>query len=282
MISIVVPVLNEEKVIARTISQIKDAMKSVNYELIIVNDGSVDKTRSIIEKISKIRVVNHPHNLGYGASIKAGMKIAKGEWIMITDADGTYPIMDMPKLIKYSRNYDMVVGSRTGKRVQIPLLRRPAKWFINKLANFMSGHKIPDLNSGFRIFKKGMAQEFLHLYPQRFSFTTTISLAFLTSGYLVKYIPINYYARKGKSTIHPIKDFLGFINLIIRIITYFNPFKFFFFISTVLFLIGLCVFLYTSIVLGRIADISVIVILISAVQVFLFGLIADLIVKSRR
>ena len=281
-ISVIIPVYNEEKTILETVSEIKKVMNSVKmpYEIITVNDCSTDSSKNIIDKIDGIVKINHLSNKGYGASLKTGIKSAKGEWILITDADGTYPIKDIPLLVKHM-DFDMVVGSRTGKNVKIPLLRRPAKKIINILANFMSGYKIPDLNSGFRLFKKDLAMEFFHLYPQKFSFTTTITLAFLTNDYSVKYVPIDYYKRQGKSTIKPIKDFVGFINLIIRIITYFNPFKIFFTLSILLFLIAFFIFLYTFFIVGKIADITIIIIILSSVQRFLFGLIADLIIKSR-
>jgi len=283
-ISIVIPIYNEEKAVFPTINGIKQVMSktSLSYEIITINDGSKDNTKHILEQIKGIKIINHPYNVGYGAAIKTGIKNSNSNYILITDSDGTYPIQDILKLLKYVKDFDMVVGSRTGKNVKIPLLRKPAKKIINMLANFMSGHRIPDLNSGFRLFKKDLALEFFHLYPQKFSFTTTITLAFLTSGYSVKYIPINYYHRKGKSSISPVKDFVGFINLIIRIVTYFNPFKIFFTLSLILFLLAIAVFLYTSIVIGRIMDITVMVMFLSALQIFLFGLIADLIVKNRK
>ena len=280
MISIIVPAYNEEKAISETIKEIKKAMDYYEYEIIVINDCSKDKTGAILTEVKGIRVINHPYNLGYGSSIKSGIKIAKGDWIFITDADGTYPIRDMPKLIPYIKNYDMVVGSRTKKQVRIPLLRKPAKILLNILARFLTGKKIPDLNSGLRIFKKSIALEFFHLFPSKFSFTTTITLACLTNDYTVKYIPIEYYKRKGKSSIKAV-DFVNFLTLITRIITYFKPFKVFFLFSAILFFIAILVFLYTGIVLNKIMDITVIVLLIASLQIFLWGLIAELIVKTK-
>jgi polyisoprenyl-phosphate glycosyltransferase len=284
IISVVIPVYNEETSVLSTIKQVKEVMDRSNqeYEIIAVNDGSKDRSKEILEQIKNIQVINHPYNIGYGASLKTGIKKSKGNYILITDADGTYPIADIPRLLKHLNNYDMVVGARTGKNVKIPLLRRPAKKIINIIANFMSGHKIPDLNSGFRLFKKDLCLEFFHLYPQKFSFTTTITLAFLTSGYSVKYIPTDYFNRKGTSSISPVKDFVGFINLIIRITTYFNPFKIFFSLSLLLLILAIIIFFYTSIMLGRIMDTTVMVVFLSSLQIFLFGIIADLIVKTRK
>ena len=281
LISVVVPVFNEERAVASTIKHLKEVMdkSGYDYEVIAVNDGSKDRSQEILNKINGIKVINHPYNLGYSASLKDGIKHAKGNYILITDADGTYPIKEVPNLLEHIDKYDMVVGER--RKENVPLLRRPAKSIISKLANFVSGKKIPDINCGLRIFKKDIALKFWNLFPSGFSFTITITLACLTNEYTVKYVPISYFKRKGKSTIHPIKDFVNFINLIARIVTYFNPFKVFFSVSILLFLIGLLVFLYTKFYIGLVADITVIVILLSSLQIFLIGLVADLIAKKR-
>ena len=281
-ISVVVPVFNEERAVASTMKQLKEVMdkSGYDYEIIAVNDGSRDKSLEILKEIKEINVINHPYNLGYSASLKDGIKHAKGNLILITDADGTYPIREIPNLLKHIDKYDMVVGNR--KTDNIPLLRKPAKFIIARLGNFVSGKKIPDINCGLRIFKKDIALRFWNLFPSGFSFTITITLACLTNGYTVKYVPISYFKRKGKSTIHPIKDFAGFITLIARIATYFNPFKVFFSVSILLFIIGLLVFLYTRFYIGCIADTTIVVILLSSLQVFIMSLVSDLIIKGRK
>jgi glycosyltransferase involved in cell wall biosynthesis len=283
-LTILVPVYNEERAVQATFEDIKNTVKkiSLSYEIIAVNDGSKDNSAKILSNIKGIKLINHPYNKGYGASLKTGIKAAKGEWILITDADGTYPIKDIPRLINLIPKYDMVIGARIGEHVKIPLLRKPAKFILQKIANFLTNKKIPDLNSGLRVFRKSIALRFFNLFPSGFSFTTTITLACLTNDYNVKFIPINYYERQGKSTIHPIKDFVKFFNLIIRMTTYFNPFKIFFSISLMLLFLAILVYLYTSVVSNKLMDITVVVIFLSAVQIFLFGLIADLIVKQRK
>lgn len=280
-ISVIIPAYNEQKTIGKVADDIKEILDKAktDYELIVVNDGSRDRTRETAEKIRGIKLINNPYNLGYGASIKKGIKESSGSLILIIDADGTYPVEAIPKLLEYSESYDMVVGARTGEQVDIPFMRRPAKWVITAIANFLSGKKIPDLNSGLRVFKREVAEEFFHLFPSGFSFTTTITLACLTNDYTVKYIPINYYKRKGKSTIHPIKDFINFVTLILRLITYFNPLKMFFFISALLFLVAAAIFLYSSLMLERVMDITVIILLVASLQIFLFGLLAEITIK---
>lgn len=279
MISIIIPLYNEAEAVKDTIERIQK-LHLKDFEIVAVNDGSSDDTLKILKSINGINIIDVPYNLGYGASIKRGMSHAKGDWIIITDADGTYPVEQIPALLKYTPQYDMVVGSRTGKNVNIPFFRRPAKWIIGKLANFMAGRKIDDVNSGLRVFNKAKAMEFMKLYPAGFSFTTTITLAFMTNSYTVKYIPIDYFKRKGKSTIRPIKDFIGFITLIFRIIMYFKPLKFFLIPAAVLVLAGIIYGIYEVIKLPTgLGDLPVLLLIIG-IQTILIGFLADSLSKK--
>ncbi len=278
-ISIIIPIFNESEAVKDTIERIQK-LHLKDFEIIAVNDGSTDNTLKILKSINGIKILDIPYNIGYGASIKRGMSHAKGEWITITDADGTYPIEKIPALLEDIPYYDMVVGSRTGKNVSIPFFRRPAKWIIGKLANFMIGRKIPDINSGLRVFDKAKAMEFMTLYPSGFSFTTTITLAFMTKDYTVKYIPIDYFKRKGKSTIRPLRDFVGFITLIFRIIMYFKPLKFFLTPAIVLIMAGIIHGLYEVIKLPTgLGDLPVLLLIIG-IQTMLMGFLADSLSKK--
>lgn len=276
--SVIIPAYNEEKSILDTISKLKKTLKSLPYEIIVVNDGSNDRTGFILRRIHGIKVINHAVNKGYGASLKSGLRIVQGEWIIITDADGTYPISDIPRLLKHIPRNDMVVGARTGRKVYVPLLRRPAKWMLRIVARVVTGIRIPDLNSGLRVFRKDMAMKFWGLFPQGFSFTTTLTIAALVNNYDVKYIPINYFKRKGKSSINPVKDFLGFNFLIFRVAMNFAPLKFFVPISVVLSLIGLIKGIIDFVGTGQIGIFAALVVLFS-IQIFFFGLLADLVNK---
>ena len=282
-LSVIVPVYNEEGAVVKTLTDLKRVTASlgINYEIIAVNDASTDKSYKLMSEIESIKIVNHPYNLGSGASLKSGLKVAKGDNILIIDADGTYPIDVIPEFFSHIDKYDMVVGARIGEKVDIPFLRRPAKWLITFLANFLSGRKISDLNSGLRIFKRSLALEFFHLYPQRFSFTTTITLAFLSEGYTVKFIPINYYKRSGKSSIKPINDFVNFSALIVRVMVYFRPFRMFAFLSSIILVIAIIDGSYTLYFYHHF-NATFVIIILSAVQVFISGLIAELIVRTRR
>ena len=216
-VSIIVPAFNEEESITEVIGRIQKAWCNCDfpYEIIVVDDGSTDKTYELAVS-QDVRVLQNSSNRGYGASLKAGIKESKYDWILITDGDGTYPFEQTLSFLELIPEYDMIVGARIGKNTNIPFVRRPAKWFLRLLASFIAGTKIPDLNSGLRIFRKDMSLEFSYLYPNGFSYTSTITMAFLTHGYNVKYIPINYYKRKGKSSIRAY-DFVNFNKLLIAI-----------------------------------------------------------------
>jgi len=282
-LSIIIPVYNEEESIEKVIIDLREysAEKKYNYEIIVVNDGSTDRTKEILEKIDGIKIINHLENQGYGAALKHGIKQSQGDLILITDADGSYPHESIKDLMKYITDYDMVIGARIGKKVKIPLIRKPPKWILNKLANYLSGTKIPDLNSGLRIIKKPLIKKFFPILPNGFSFTTTITLAALTNDYLVKYVPIDYYKRAGKSKFRPLRDTLNFFQLIIRTILYFNPLRIFIPLSLILFLLGLGIFIYSYFFTSYILDTTTAIFIISSVQILAIGMLADLISKKK-
>ena len=282
-ITAVVPVYNEEKALAETIEKLKAVLAEggFKHEIIVVDDGSTDGTPDVLGKIDGIQAVTHPVNLGYGRALKTGISRAGGNWIIIIDADGSYKAEDVPRLLEHMREYDMVVGLRRGKRSYDSFLRRPAKWFLNRLAGYLAGRDIPDVNSGMRVFRKDLALRFWHLFPDRFSFTTTLTMCFLGAGYGVKYVNIDYLKRIGKSKIAPF-HFLQFINLVIKLVVYFEPLKVFVPASLVIFLLGIFFALYSFFFLHRIMDVTVILLFLSSLQVFFFGLLAELIVKRSK
>lgn len=279
-ISVIIPAFNEEKSIGNTIDEMKEVLErnNFNYELIVVNDGSSDDTGKIAQE-KGARLITHDFNHGYGASIKAGVRQSKYDVILITDADGTYPTEDIPTILRHMENYDMVVGARVGDKVKVSLVRKPAKWLLTKLANYLSESNIVDLNSGLRAIKKEVFSKFNKLLPDGFSLTATITLALVTNGYQVKYIPINYGSRIGKSKIKPIRDTLNFFQLIIRASLLFNPLKIFLPIGLGLCFLGIFVFFYSVFSLPYTLDITAVVLFTSGIQVMAIGLIADLINK---
>lgn len=278
-VSIVVPAYNEKECIGGFLGKLKPVAKKIKAEIIVVDDGSSDGTAGIVKK-KGVKLIQHPYNKGYGAALKTGIKAASGDTIAITDGDGTYPSSDIAKLVGEIGKYDMVIGDRSGSR-HIPLLRRPAKWMLRHLAQYVVKKKIPDLNSGLRAFKKQVALGYFHLLPDKFSFTTTITLASLNDGLSVKFVPISYHKRGGKSKIRPF-HFPEFMLLILRVMTYFRPLRIFAPAAVLLFLASAAVFFYSKLVLGTLMDVSVIMLFIASVLTFMLGLLADLIVVQGR
>ena len=281
-LSIVVPVFNEKGTIYETVSSLIETLSAMTnpVEIIVVDDGSTDSTGQVLNDFpdSIVRVMRHPVNRGYGAALKTGINIAAFPYIAITDADGTYPNELIPKLYEkmIRENYDMIVGARTGEHVEIPQVRRPAKWVLNKIADYLAGFKIPDLNSGLRIFRKEIAEQFKKILPDGFSFTTTITLAMLTNGYSVAYEPIDYRKRGGKSKIRPVYDTLNFLQLIIRTILYFNPLKIFLPISGLFILLSFLLMLY-RLFIAEAFGVTSVVFFVCGIQFLGLGMLADLI-----
>ncbi len=282
-LSLIVPVYNEKDEIQNTIYALEKIKFDAKFplQIILVNDGSVDGTGEIMKNFSdQFVVLHHEFNMGYGASLKTGIKASQFDYVSITDADATYPNERFPEFfhLMLEGDLDMVVGARTGNNVNIPLIRRPAKYFLNKLANYLAKKKIPDLNSGMRIMRKSTVISFINILPDGFSFTTTITLAMLTNNYKVKYIPIDYNHRVGNSKIRPIYDTFNFIQLIIRTVLYFDPLKVFLPISLVFFLISLLLLLY-RIFIERDFGVTSVLFFIGAFQLLAMGMLADLIDK---
>jgi len=283
--SIIIPVYNEQAGLQRAAGQINEFIKkhAGQYEVIFVDDGSTDKSLEILKSFggNNFKIICHDFNKGYGAALKMGIKHANYDTIVITDSDCTYPINRIPDLMSAykSGNFDMVVGARKGDNVQMPLLRKPAKWVLKCLAEYLAGRNIPDLNSGLRVMRKEVIENFLNILPDGFSFTTTITLAMLTSNYSVKYIDINYKYRRGNSKIRPIYDTLNFLQLIVRTTMYFNPLKVFIPLSIFFVFAAFAVTGISWVYFQRIMDTSAGVLLMTAVIVMSIGMLADLIDK---
>lgn len=288
-VSIIIPAYNEELGVAGVLTELLEYLRRLSdrgipYEVLIVDDGSKDATATEIEPFigEHLRLVRHERNRGYGASIKTGVRRARYPWIMITDADGTYPCEFIEPVLNEREGNDMVVGARVGHNSEIPLIRRPPKWVLRKLASYLSRREIPDLNSGLRVMRKDLVERYSNLLPDGFSLTTTITLALLSAGYCVKYTPINYRKRKGKSKIRPIADTLGFLVLIIRTITYFEPLRIFmpaalaFFLGSVA--VGVCSILFT----GAFMDVTTVLLFVTSIQLLAIGMMADVVTVRNR
>lgn len=278
-VSIIVPVYNEEGAIASTLAAIDSTMRATGrmFDVIVVDDGSSDGTANVLAQTGA-RVVRHRANRGYGAALKTGIRATSHPLIAILDADGTYPIARLPELLAQADDADMVVGARTGGSVHVPALRRPVKWLLTRVANLLSGHRIPDLNSGMRVFRREVALRFFELYPDGFSFTSTITLASHINGYRVEYIPIDYYRRTGASSIRPVRDTLNFFLLIVRLVVTFRPLNVFLPTAAILLLLGV---VKAALDFSRTGafGIAAAILILAAMQIALMGLLADLVTR---
>lgn len=279
---IIIPVYNEDRAIADTVTRIQAICKQIpdyDFEIICINDGSSDRSGEILAGLTGITLLTHEVNRGYGAALRTGLDYCTREWVFITDADGTYPLEDLVHLLQSAESgFDMVVGSREGAGISKSPFRRLARWVLRKMVHGLTGVMVPDLNSGMRVFRKSLYTEFRHLLPLGFSFTTTLTVASLYSGRRVRYIPVDYQRRIGKSNIKPVKDFFGFVILIVRLASYFDPLKFFLPAAFALFGLGVLRAIRDVIVVNQFGALSVILI-ITAFQIFAFGVIADVIVR---
>lgn len=290
-LSVIIPIYNEAETIDSVIFNLKKELDSLNldYEIIAVNDGSLDATADILNNIKnnsesleeKIKIVTHAQNKGYGAALKSGIKNSKYDWILIIDADGTYPIDVIGKLLSKTDEHALIIGSRHKKNKAIPFERKFAKKFLNRFASYLAGKKIPDLNSGLRVFKKEIVLKYWELFPDKFSFTSTLTMVAMTHGHETVFIPIDYYKRQGKSTLKSI-DFFSFLKLVIKLSLFFKPIKVFVPISLFLLLIALMLIVgYKINFINVLLDITVIVLCATALQTFFFGLIAEIIIHNK-
>jgi glycosyltransferase involved in cell wall biosynthesis len=280
-VSVIVPAFNEEEAIVEDLHGIIEAMEASrrDFEVIVVDDASTDRTYEMACSVPGVKVLKHRQNRGGGFSRNTGIKASTGDVFVVVDGDGTYPVRDIPGLIDHMEEHelDMVVGARKKESGTVKFIRGPVKWFIRTLAQVMSGFKIPDLNSGLRAIRKDAFMPYMKILPWGHSWVSTITLAMLSDGLQVDYVPIDYYRRKGKSTFHPIKDTSSYLTLVIRTVTWFNPLKVFMPISLVIGLLGLY-WLVWDIINWDIRTATVLLI-VGAIQVAAIGLLADLISK---
>ncbi len=274
-LSVVIPAYNEEGAVRSTIEDVRNALvpTGIPYEIIVIDDGSDDNTRQ--EALDAGATVDFNQvNSGYGASLKRGVKQTQYEYVAILDADGTYPARYLPDMLAQCRNQDMIVGDRGASMKNVPMIRKPAKFLLNKFASFLAERKLNDLNSGLRVFRRSELIPFLPLLPQNFSFTTTITLCMSSNGKRMLYTPIEYGKRVGKSKIRPV-DFINFIILVLRISVLFNPLRVFIPLGLVFFGIGFLKLIY-DLFLMNVSETAIFAML-AAFMIWSLGLIADMI-----
>lgn len=276
-VSVIIPAFNEAQSIGKVVSKILELYS--NFEILIVDDASTDDTAKVA-KDAGATVLSHPYNIGNGAAIKTGMRAAKGEIYITMDGDGQHRPEDIDNLMKEINSFDMVVGQRNFSG-QASVGRYIGNFFYNRFASYATKFRVKDLTSGFRAIKAEVAKRFLYLYPNTYSYPTTLTLSVLRSGRSVKYLPISSPKRnKGKSGINFFNDGVRFFMIIIKICTLFSPLRIFLPVSGFLFMMGMGHYIFTYLNSSRFTNMSALL-LVSSVVVFMMGLISEQICQMR-
>lgn len=277
MYSVVIPAYNEATAIGESIAVIRAALAaSDDLEILVVDDGSTDATAAAA-RAAGATVLSHPHNVGYGRALKSGILAACHDTIVIIDADLTYPAEAIPELlVQYARGFDMVVGARTGHHYQGSIFKGPLRRLLQFLVEFSAGRAVPDANSGLRVFSRNTILPYLPHLCDTFSFTTSLTLAYMMTGRFVHYLPISYHQRVGRTKVRLVLDALRTLQYIVQAIIYYNPLKIFLLLTMITIALSLLGFLLAA-VSGLHAPyyLGVGGLLITIV-VFALGLLADL------
>lgn len=271
-ISVILPAKNEAEGLRRTLPALAAVLPEA--EVIVVDDGSTDETAEVARSAGA-RVLSSPYSMGNGAAIKRGARAASGEVLVFMDADGQHDPAHIPRLLeRLEAGFDMVVGARDGDG-QASVGRGLANGLYNRLASWMTGHRVADLTSGFRAVRADKFIEFLHLLPNGFSYPTTCTMAFFRSAYAVDYLPIRVDKRVGvNSHIRPLRDGIRFLLIIFKIATLYSPLKLFVPTSMAFFATGVCYYAYTYTTMGRFTNMSTLL-FSAAVIIFLIGLVSE-------
>jgi len=275
--SIIIPVYNEGQTIGNLVSDIKS--RYPHFDIIVIDDGSTDSTADAAQQAGAV-VYSHPYNIGNGAAIKSGIRVATGDILVFLDGDGQHDPEDIEILIRHIPEFDMVVGARSlsdQASIGRALGNKAYNWFASYVAKFA----VKDLTSGFRAVKSNVAKNFLYLLPNTYSYPTTLTLGVLRSGLSVKYIPIKTKRRKsGKSNIKIIQDGVRFFMIITRICTLYSPMRVFLPVSFVMFLLGVINYIYTFITRSRFTNMSVFL-FVASIIIFMMSLISEQICQMR-
>ncbi len=281
-VSLVIPAYNEEGAVRNVVLEFRTVLETVGipFEILVVNDGSTDGTACQAAKAGA-KILESPQNLGYGLALRRGIVAARYSYVLICDADGTYPASSVPELIRLAEHFDMVVAARTGHHFRGRGMRALARSGLRMFSSFVVGQRVPDVNSGLRIFRKAECLRYFGILSPGFSFTTGLTLAMISDARSVAFIPIDYGARVGQSKVRFIRDTLRITQVLIQTIVRHNPIKLFVVITSVIWLLGLMAAIAWIVLgvtaIGLVAAAAV----LTGVQVFSVGLLAEA-VRVRR
>jgi glycosyltransferase involved in cell wall biosynthesis len=285
-VSIVIPMFNEEESIAAVLRDLSTWIQSSGetrvHEIIVVDDGSSDRSRTILESFPGITVLHHPINMGYGAALKTGIKHATGETVLTMDSDGQHDPSDIGPLLDAMEQYDLVSGDRRQRGDRSPAWRKPGKWLLRHLVSYLAGRSIPDFNCGFRAFVREDALRYIHLCPRGFSFSTTLLLAFLRQGNFVAFHPVAPFRRTPNSQSRvTVRVGLETVLLLLRLMTLFSPLKLFIPVSFASIALG-AIWGGVYVFAGRGLSMAGLLFLITGLLLFFFGLVIDQVSAMRR
>ncbi len=275
-VTVLLPAYNEEQSIGATIAAIRKLHP--DFEILVIDDGSTDNTLQVAMEAGA-NVWPHPYNIGNGAAVKTGLRLAQGEWIVMMDADGQHDPEDIARLLEYKDRFDMVVGARN-RQSETSIHRDLANWLYSRLASYVTKFKVEDLTSGFRLVRSSTVRQFIYLLPNTFSYPTTLTMAYLRSGRSVKYVSILTRMRQGKSKIKLFRDGVRFFLIITKISTLFAPLRIFLPVSALFFFTGVGYYLYTFLTQGRFTNMSALL-FNSAIIIFMIGLVSEQISQMR-
>jgi glycosyltransferase involved in cell wall biosynthesis len=280
-VTIVLPVYNEKGHLREEIDRIRTAMDAseYRYEIIVVDDGSDDGSGEELRQVPGITLMQFTQNRGSGSARRSGTDAARGRIVVWTDVDLSYPNDRIPEMVDQLEGYDQIVGARTSEEGTARFFRVPAKWFIRRLAEYLSDTRIPDLNSGMRAFRRDVGQQFTHLLPAGFSCVTTITMAFLANGYSVTYMPIEYSKRAGTSKFHWWRDTKLYLQQVVRLCLTFNPLRIFGPLALFFLVAGAAKLIFDWIDKDLRLSTNTLLIIFTGFQFFIIGLLADLIVR---
>jgi glycosyltransferase involved in cell wall biosynthesis len=283
-VSVVLPVFNERGHLRAEIDRIHRALSDSPYsfEIIVVDDGSDDGSEVDLPAIDGIKLIRHAHNRGSGTARRTGTTAARGRIVVWTDVDMTYPNDEIPMMVKELDGYDHIVGARRTEEGTLRLFRVPAKWFIRKLASYLTDTDIPDLNSGLRAFRRDVAMQYVHHLPSGFSCVTTLTMSFLANGYSIKYVPIDYSPRAGTSKFHWWRDTKRYLLQVVRMSLSYNPLKVFLPVGLTFLTIGMGKLVYDWIDKDFRLAANTLLILLASLQAITIGLLADLVVRATK